>query len=127
MADKHLTLKDFSVDNLKSFVEKPDKNFSPARNYSIIKSVLAENDKMQRRVDPRVEKNAGNVSDILASFAKYKLDIGGGKQLEQWLGKGWMTKVYSDKLIEKIKMMESITRLNRAKGNTMFGGNFYLN
>ena len=127
MADKHLTLKDFSDDNYKCYVEKPDKNFSPQRNYSVIKSVLAENDKMQRKLDPRVEKNAGNAADILASFAKYKLDIGGGKQLEEWLGPHWMTKIYSDKLIEKIKMHEAIARINKERGNTLLGGQFYLN
>ncbi len=128
MSEKaHLELKDVHPVNYPALVEKPDKNFSPKRNYAIIAQVLAENDKMQNRVDPRVVKNAGNVADILASFAKYKLDIGGGKQLEGWLGKQWMTKIYGEKLIEKIRIMDSIKKLNKAKGNTMFGGNFYIN
>lgn len=127
MIDGHLELKDISLDNRKAYVEKPDKSFSRQRNYAVISAVLAENDKMQRSIDPRVKENAGNVADILSSFAKYKLDQDGGKQIEEWLGKSWMTRIYGDKLIEKIKVMESIAKLNRAKGNTLFNGYFYTN
>lgn len=128
MTDKaHLELKDFSSDNYHLLIEKPEKNFSPKRNYEVIKGVLAENDKMQRCINPKVARNAGNVADILASFAKYKLDIGGEKKIEGWLGKSWMNKIYGEKLLEKIRIMDSIKKLNKAKGNTLFGGNFYLN
>lgn len=125
MIDGHLELKDISRDNLSAYVEVPDKNFSVKRNYAIINQVLAENDKMQRSIDPRVERNAGNVADILSSFAKYKLDIGGGKQIEEWLGKHWMARIYGEKLIEKIRIRESIQRMNLQRGNTIFNGNFY--
>lgn len=126
MLDGHLELKDIHSDNYRYYVEKPDKNFSPQRNYAVIQSVLAENDHMQRMIDPKVEKNAGNVADILASFAKYKLDIGGGKQIEQYLGPHWMTKIYGEKLIEKIRVREAIQRMNQTSGNTLYNGNFYL-
>ena len=128
MTDKaHLELKDFSPDNYHLLVEKPDRNFSPKRNYAVIAGVLAENDKMQRSVHPQVKKNADNVADILSSFAKYKLDLDGGKKIEQWLGKSWMSKIYGEKLIAKIRVMDSIRKMNLAKGNTLLGGNFYLN
>lgn len=125
MAKKHLSLQDFSPDNYKLYIEKPDKNFSKERNYAVIDQVLKENAEMQIKVDDQVKKAAGNVADILAHFAKYKLDIGGGKQIEQYLGKHWMSKIYGEKLIEKIKMREEIVKHNRAKGNTKFL-NYYL-
>ncbi len=127
MLDGHLELKDINPENYRHYVKEPDKSFSRARNYAVINAVLAENDKMQRSIDPRVIENAGQTADILSSFAKYKLDLDGGKQIEQWLGKSWMTKIYGEKLIEKIRMRESIARLNRSNGNTLFNGNFYLN
>lgn len=122
---KHLQLKDFSSDNYRLRVEKPDKDFSPRRNYHVISQVLAENDRMQTQVHEDVVKNAGNVADILANFAKYKLDIGGEKQIEEYLGRGWMTKIYGDKLIEKIRNREALQRLNIKKGNDKFK-NYYL-
>lgn len=126
--DGHLELKDINPDNYRLLVDKPDPDFSYQKNYATIKKFLADNDKLQdpNYIDPEVEKNAGNIADILASFAKYKLDIGKGKKLEEWLGKYELTKIYGEKLIEKIKVMDSVQRLNQARGNTLYGGQFYL-
>ena len=122
---KNFTLQEIHPDNWRLYKEKPDKDFSVERNQRVISQVLKENDKMQTEINDSVKKNAGNVADILASFAKYKLDEGKGKQIEQWLGKHWMTKIYGEKLIEKIRMAELLRRENKAKGNTKFV-NFYL-
>ena len=81
---------------------------------------------MQVKLQKEVQENAGNVADILASFAKYKLDDGKGKQLEEWLGKENIKRLYGDRLVEKIRMMEIIKAKNLANGNTFYGGNFYL-
>lgn len=126
MNDKHLQLEDFSKDNLPYLIEEPDKNFSPERNYSVIRQIIKENDQVQVKMAQKTAENAGNAADILSSFAKYKLDRDGGKQLEQWLGKHWMTRIYGDKLIEKIRTREAIVQMNLKRGNTMLGGNFYL-
>ena len=123
---KHLSLEDFSSDNYRLRVEVPDSNFSRERNYKVIAGVIAENDKMQRELRDEVKKNAGNVADILTSFAKYKLDLGGGKQLEQWLGRENLNALYSEKLKEKMRMFEIIKAKNLRNGNTLMGGNFYL-
>jgi hypothetical protein len=122
---KHITINEVNPDNYRLYVEKPNKNFSPQKNYAVISQVIAENDKMQTEISGKVKENAGNVADILSSFAKYKLDIGGSKQIEQWLGKSWMTKIYGERLIDKIRMMDILQRQNRTKGNTKFI-NYYL-
>jgi hypothetical protein len=122
---KHLDLEDFSSDNYRLRIEVPDSNFSRERNYQVIAGVIAENDKMQRDLNTEVERNAGNVADILTSFAKYKLDLGGGKQLEQWLGRENLNSLYSDKIKAKIELFEIIKAKNRRDGNTKYE-NFYL-
>jgi hypothetical protein len=122
---KHLDLEDFSSDNYRLRIEVPDSNFSRERNYQVIAGVIAENDKMQRDLNTEVERNAGNVADILTSFAKYKLDLGGGKQLEQWLGRENLNSLYSDKIKAKIELFEIIKAKNRKNGNTKFE-NYYL-
>jgi hypothetical protein len=122
---KHLSLEDFSPDNYRLRIEVPDSNFSEERNYQVIAGVIAENDKMQRDLNNEVKENAGNVADILTSFAKYKLDLGGGKQLEQWLGKENLASLYSDKIKAKIELFEIIKAKNRKDKNTKFE-NFYL-
>ncbi len=122
---KHIALSEFSSDNYRLYVEKPDKDFSEQKNHSVINQVLAENDKMQIQLNKQVEKNAENVADILSSFAKYKLDQGGSKQIETWLGKVWMEKIYGQKLLDKIKRIEMIKAENRKNGNTKFE-DYYL-
>ena len=75
-------------------------------------------------IDAKVRDNAGDIADILASFAKYKLIDGKGKQLEQWLGKERLTRIYGERLVEKLRVMDSVKRLNLARGNTIAGGYF---
>lgn len=123
---KHLNLNDINPDNLRMYVEKPDKDFSEDRNYRVINNVLEENDKMQNQLSEKVKESAGERADILASFAKYKLDLGGEKKVEQYLGKSWMTKIYGERLIEKIRMQEIIEKQNKKDNNNIYGGNFYL-
>src|ERR1035437_1326415 len=122
---QNLSLADINPDNYRLYVDKPDKDFSPAKNKSVIQAVLVENDKMQRDINKDVKANAGNVADILTSFAKYKLDLGGGKQLEQWMGKDNLASLYSDKIKAKIELFEIIKAKNRKDKNTKFE-NFYL-
>lgn len=122
---KHLKLTDFSKDNYHLFVEKPDPNFSAKKNYAVINETIKEYEKTRYTVDAVVVKNAGDRADILASWTKYKLDEGGGKQLEEWLGKSWMARIYGEKLMEKIRIMDSVRKLNKSRGNTKFE-NFYL-
>src|SRR5579859_4908557 len=123
---KQLTRSEIDSDNMRLFVEKPDKHFSAKRNYAIIDQVIKENEQMQVKLQKEVQENAGNVADILASFAKYKLDEGKPKQLEEWLGKEHMKKLYGDRLMDKLRMIEIIRAKNLRNGNTLYGGNFYL-
>lgn len=123
---KHLSLSDINPDNYHLYVEKPDKNFSPKRNYQIIQQVLDENAKMQKNINDEVKKNAENVTDILASWTKYKLDTGGEKKIDAWLGRRLQRELYGDQLMEKVRMMEIIRAKNLKNGNNLYGGNFYL-
>ena len=123
---KHAQLQDFDVINLRSYVEKPDANFSAKRNYQILEETMRENDEREARVDAVVKRNAENVADILASYGVYRLGSGGTKKVEDYLGKEWMKKVYGDRLYEKIKYAKQVQNNNLKQGNTLFGGNFYL-
>lgn len=104
---------------------KPDPDFSPEHNYAVIRGTIEKYEKMRYGVADTVRANAEDRADILASFAKYKLDLGGEKKIEQFLGKKRMAEIYGEKLIEKLKMLESTKRLNKVKGNTKFE-DYYL-
>jgi hypothetical protein len=107
------------------YVEKPEGDFSPERNYAVINDTIKDYEKMRYGVDNKVQENAANAADILTSWAKYKLDIGGGKQLEEWFGKENLARVYGEKLVEKLKFRDAIRKDNIRKGNTKLA-DFYL-
>ena len=124
MISGHLELKDIDPSNYR-LISK-DKDYSYQKNYAIVKRFLKEQDRLQdpNYIDAKVRDNAGDIADILASFAKYKLIDGKGKKLEQWLGKERLTRIYGERLVEKLRVMDSVKRLNLARGNTIAGGYF---
>lgn len=126
MIDNHLELKDIDPSNYR-LISK-DKNYSYQKNYAVVKRFLKEQDRLQdpSYIDRKVNDNAGDIADVLASFAKYKLDIGGGKHIEEWLGKERLGRIYGERLVEKLKVMDSVRRLNLSRGNNLYGGNFYI-
>lgn len=123
MKHKHFELKDFNKDNWHLLKEKPDPGFSPERNYAVIRGTIEEYEKMRFGIDPKVSQAAGDRADILASWAKYKLDFGGEKQIEGWLGREHFNRIAGQGIIQKIKMMESMDKLSKLqhkyRGKTM--------
>lgn len=122
---KHFGLNDMSSENYRYYVRQPNKTFNPEKNYQLIQDTIKEYEEMRFGTDPELIEKAGEVADILASFAKFKLDKGLGGTIETYLGKEGMRKIYGEKLMEKIRIMESIKKLNRARGNDKFE-NYYL-
>lgn len=116
MQKQHFSIQDFSEDNYKYYVEKPDADFSPEHNYAVIQQTIEEYEKLRFGVADKVKDASSDRADILSSFAKYKLDNGGEKKIEQFLGKARMKQIYGDRLFEKVKMLESTNRLKKVKG-----------
>lgn len=125
MKSKHFGLEDMSADNYHLYVKDPSKTFSPEKNYKLVNDTIKEYEIMRFGTDPELIEKSGEVADILASFAKFKLDQGKGGTIETYLGREGMRKVYGEKLMAKIQVMDSIKKLNKARGNTKFE-DYYL-
>jgi len=115
MKQSHFTLTDFSEDNWHLYEIEPDPDFSPEHNYAVIQDTIDEYEKLRFGLSDKVVKDSEDKADILASFATYKLDLGGGKSIEEYLGKARMNEIYGEKLLEKIRVMESTKRLKEIK------------
>jgi hypothetical protein len=122
----HLQLADFNPVNRQRYVEKPDRNFSAQRNYQIIQETINDNEKWQLAADRKLERKVGNTADMLASYGMYRLGRGGTKKVEDYLGKDLMAKIYGEKLMSKLRVMDSIRKLNLQQGNTLNGGYTYM-
>lgn len=122
MKAKHFQLQDFHEDNYHLLVDDP--NFNPQRNYNVIFNTIEKYRKMRYGVNPKVTKAAEDRADILASYGVYRFNVG-TKSFDEYMGKGWEKKIYSEKLLQKIKIMDSIRKLNRNRGNTKYE-DYYL-
>lgn len=122
--ENHFQLKDFHKDNYHLLVEKPDSTFSAKRNYAVIQGTIDKYRKMRFGINPKVTKAAEDRADILASYGIYRFNKG-TKSFDDYMGQGWEKKVYSEKLLRKIKVMDSIRKLNIARGNTKYK-DYYL-
>ena len=112
---KHLTITDFSPENWHLYEIEPDPDFSPEHNYAVMQDIIDEAKKLRVGLSDKVVRSSEDRADMLSSFAKYKLDDGGGKQIEEFLGKARMKEIYGAKLFEKIKRLESVERLKKVK------------
>lgn len=123
MKNGHFQLTDFHKDNYHLLNDKPDVDFSPEKNYAVINRTIEKYKKLRYGINPKVTKAAGDRADILASYGIYRFNKG-TKSFDDYMGKGWEKRVYSEKLLEKLKIVDSIRRLNLARGNTKFGDHY---
>lgn len=110
---QNINITDFNPDNWHLYVEKPDPDFSPEHNRAVIQETLDEAEKRRKGVSDKTKQASENIGDILASFAKYKFDLGGGKKIEDYLGKKRMAEIYGEKLLEKLRLIESANKLKQ--------------
>src|SRR4051794_20158169 len=101
---KHLTLKDIQPEDYKYIVEKPDKDFSPERNYAVIREVIAKSERMHAQLGRIMNHDAQNRIDYLVSYARHIQN--GEKTFEKFMGKENMRKVYGERILEKIRIMD---------------------
>lgn len=121
---KHLTINDIDPSDYRFIIDKPDKAFSPEKNYQVIKEVIEDGTKVAIDMWKARQKEIGDRVDILSTYGKYALN-GGEKKFEDYMGREWMKQIYGEKILEKLRIADSIKRLNRAAGNDKYE-NFYL-
>lgn len=121
---KHLTTNQVDPMDFRFIDRKPDVGFNPEKNYAVIREVVADGLKFHELMKHSYQKETEDRIDILSTYARHALG-GGEKKLEDFVGKEWMKKIYGEKILEKLRVAESVKRMNRANGNTKFE-NYYL-
>lgn len=95
------------------FVDNP-KDFNPARNKAIVEETIRETTKLFQDMRDAVDEDLRDRIDILGSYAKYRFNQG-TKGFEDYAGKQLYRQVIGEKILQKVKAMHSVNRLN---GNT---------
>lgn len=121
---KHLTLDQIDKADRRFIVDKPDRNFNPKRNYAVINEVIQDGVKLHEVMKASYRKDTEDRVDILSAYARHALG-GGEKKLEEYVGRDWMKKIYGEKILEKLRVADTIRKVNLSKGNTKFK-DFYL-
>ena len=93
-----------------------DRNFNPGRNKAIIAETIRETEKFFNDIGQLADKEQENRIDILTSYGVYRFNKG-TKNVKSYLGRELYNKVIGEKILSKVKVMDSINRLN---GNTKF-------
>lgn len=112
--------------DFKYMLAEPEEGFSPERNHAAIKKAIDSGIKIEVEMRKAARKEIEYRSDVLSSYAMHISRKNSSQRFEQYMGKTNMTRIYGEQLLQKIKILESVQRLNRANGNTMLGGAFYL-
>lgn len=105
MNDEKVTINGvtMSVKDMKKFWrERPDYNFSEARNKQIIKEVIEENDKARRNLQQSAEYGIRERASAVADFLKYK-DRGGVNDIVYYLGRKNLAELRGQKIIQSLK------------------------
>lgn len=118
------TIEDILPEDYKYISKDPDPNFSPARNKAIIKETIQETEKFVRQLHS-VSPDLLNRIDITNSYAVKRLGGETQKSFKDYVGRDLFNKLVGEKIMEKVRIADTINKLNKAAGNTKFK-NFIL-
>lgn len=95
------------------FVENP-KDFNPARNKAIVEETIRETTKFFQDMENAVDEGLRERIDMVGTYGRYRFNQG-TKSFEDYVGKQLYRQVIGEKILQKVKAMDSVNRLN---GNT---------
>ena len=98
----------------KYFVNDP--NFNPDRNKVIIAETIRETEATFNKLNEIRDKDGQNRMDIMSSYGIYRFNKG-TKDIKDYLGRELYNKLIGEKLLEKVKTMDTVNRLS---GNDKF-------
>ncbi len=118
MLDKRLDLRSgLDPKDYRYINPNPDPDFSPERNQALIEQTIRETDKFLNEYKIALGESWEERKDILAHYAKYTIGQGKHKNIKDYLGKKVYEALIGEKILSKVRVAESLNRLN---GNTRF-------
>lgn len=102
-------------EDAKFYVHKPDSSFSPERNKAIINETIKETEAYFRGIGKAITDNLGTRIEIMTAFGDYKLNRSGEKNIKEYLGKELYGKIVGERILEKIRVAQSVERLTGRK------------
>ncbi len=110
MRTQDLDQKDF-----KYIVHQPDASFSPKRNQAVIEETIREATAFHKKNNVAIESALGERIDAVSAYGCYRFNRG-FKGVKEYLGTKLYTQLVGEQLLEKVRVMKTLNRLNGNKG-----------
>lgn len=111
-----MDLKLIKPEDYRYIVKNPDPSFSPTRNKAIINETVRDTEKFFTEIVEKLDDEMGERIDILATYGTYRFNRG-EKSFDKYAGKKLVARLVGEKILERVRVMETVNRLN---GNNKF-------
>lgn len=102
---------DVPVQDYHLIVEKPDSSFSPQRNKALVEETLRETDTFFQSLHEARDKEWELRKDVLMSYGDYRLNRGGTKRFEEYVGRDLRRTLIGEQLLSKVSVLSSVDKL----------------
>lgn len=106
-----MTTSDLDPKDYRYIVEKPDASFSPARNKAVIQETIDSSERYFKKLHTLLDDQLGERIEAVSAYGCYRFNKG-EKSVKDYLGKRIYTELVGERIIEKLKVMETVNRLN---------------
>lgn len=93
------------------FVHNPDHEFSPRRNKAVFDETVRSAEKFHREIVEKIDDGLRERMDILNYYGRYRFNQG-HKSFEQYVGRKMRDALIGEKILQKIRVMETVNRIN---------------
>lgn len=107
-----LTINDIDKKDYKYIVDRPDSTFNPAKNKAIIDATIKETEQYFKSLQDVFDDNLMERIEAVGAYGRYRLNRG-GKKIKDYLGDRIYTEIVGEKILSKLRVMESVNKLNQ--------------
>ncbi len=97
------------------YVQKPDPSFNPTRNKQVIEETIRETTQFFTTINKAFSDEVSRRAEIVSDYGNYRLNMGGEKTAEQYLGKRLMSELIGEKILSKVRVLEASNKMSGRK------------
>ena len=97
--------------------ETPDPDFSPERNRAIVAQTIKESEEFNDIYKKAMDDETHKRMEMFAYYARHTIGEGKSTSFKNYIGKEAYNALIGEKVLEKIRVAESLNRMN---GNNRF-------
>jgi hypothetical protein len=109
-----LSIKDIDPKDYKYIQKTPDRSFNPARNKAIIDQTIKDTETYFKDINGLFNDSIHDRIEAVSAYGAYRFNRG-DKSIKDYLGKKLYENLIGEKILSKLRVMESVNKLNNNK------------